>query len=533
VRKPEVSAPAATSAAAVGRTGGTAHVLRVTVPAVALATLVAVSAVLRTRSIDAGLWIDEGLALGIAGQPPAEIPGLLRQDGSPPLHYVLLHAWTALAGDGDASARVPSLLAALACVPAGLWAGRRLFGARAGWICALLMATCPILTAMAQEARMYSLTALLGLVACACWAQAFAFRRRAYAAGFALALALLLYTHNWGVHLAAGTVAGLVPLVHRAPDRRLLLRDAALAYGAAGLAWAAWLPTLLFQAENTGAPWSDTPGPLHLLDSVWVPLGEGAGAAIVLAAAAAGLMATARHPGSAAGAAAAGFAVSVVAGGALAWAGAQLEPGWADRYLAVFAGPVLLLAAAGLAALPLRAGLTALAAVSVLWAADPAREQKSNVREVAAAASPALRPGDTVIVAHPEQIAVLSRYMPGGLRWATTLGPAADPRTFDWRRAVERLRAAEPGRTSASVLERVAPGERVVLALPVVQGEDRWRAPWTALVRGRAEQWRRLVADRPDLRRVSAVPRTRGALPPTSLELVVYERVRSYSRPPR
>ena len=33
--------------------------------------------------------------------PAGEIPGLLRQDGSPPAFYLLLHAWTDLAGTSE------------------------------------------------------------------------------------------------------------------------------------------------------------------------------------------------------------------------------------------------------------------------------------------------------------------------------------------------------------------------------------------------------------------------------------------------
>jgi hypothetical protein len=65
--------------------------------AAALVTLLAASTVLRTRAIANGYWIDEGLALGIAGHSPWEIPGLLVGDGSPPLHYLLLWAWTSVA----------------------------------------------------------------------------------------------------------------------------------------------------------------------------------------------------------------------------------------------------------------------------------------------------------------------------------------------------------------------------------------------------------------------------------------------------
>ncbi len=62
---------------------------RVAVP-LGLGLLVAGSVLLRTRQLDVGFWIDEGLSVGIADRPLGDIPGVLRQDGSPPLYYVLL-----------------------------------------------------------------------------------------------------------------------------------------------------------------------------------------------------------------------------------------------------------------------------------------------------------------------------------------------------------------------------------------------------------------------------------------------------------
>jgi len=129
-------------------------------PALLLA-LTAVSLALRTRVIDAGLWIDEGLSIGIAHHPLTEIPGLLRQDGSPPLYYVLLHAWIGWFGDSEESTHALSLLFALACIPAAYWAASTFFGRVAGWICAALAAVDPYLSAYGQETRMYTLLALL------------------------------------------------------------------------------------------------------------------------------------------------------------------------------------------------------------------------------------------------------------------------------------------------------------------------------------------------------------------------------------
>src|SRR4051794_19314985 len=162
-----------------------------------LAVLVAASALLRTGSIAGPFWIDEGISVGIASHALTDIPGVLRQDGSPPLYYMLLHEWMRAFGDGEAATHSLSLLFAIATVPAALWAGWSLFGRRAGLICGVLAAVNPLLSAYAEETRMYSLMALLGLLAAAALVHVFVFRRRAYLALLIPMLAALLYTHNW------------------------------------------------------------------------------------------------------------------------------------------------------------------------------------------------------------------------------------------------------------------------------------------------------------------------------------------------
>ena len=139
----------------------------------------------------------------------------------------------------------------------------------------------------------------------------------------------------------------------------------------------------------------------------------------------------------------------------LAWIGSQLSPAWANRYLAAGVAPFLLLAAAGFAHAG-RLGLVGLALVAVLWAIDGAPAEKSNVRAVATAIAPSLRPGDLVVATQPEQVSVLDYYLPDGLRYATLTGPVADAGVTDWRDGVERLRATTPERDLAAAARLAA-----------------------------------------------------------------------------
>ncbi|HXV56292.1 MAG TPA: glycosyltransferase family 39 protein [Gaiellaceae bacterium] len=451
-----------------------------------LAALVAVSAFVRARGLGESLWIDEGISAGIASHGLGELPGLLRLDGSPPLYYALLHGWIEVAGSGDAALRVPSLVFALLTVPAALWLGRSLFGARAGWLCAVLAALSPFLTRYAAEARMYALVGLLSTLATGVFLHAYVQRRRRHAALFAALLTVLLYTHYWALFFALGAAAAFAVLLAGAEPgaRRRLAADGALGLLVPSALFAPWAPTLAFQVEHTGAPWSNPPPPAALAG------------ALALAAAAAVLPLLGRGEGERR----ALRATAVLAAAALgsAWAATSIEPGWASRYLVVLAGPFLLLAAAALA----RAGapgLAVAAGVLLLWAADGRPAAKSNVEEASARLAAALGPGDLVVSTQPEQVPVLAHYLPPGVRYATPLGIVSDPRVMDWRRALDRLERARADDVVAPLLARLAPGATVALVQPAVGDAARWRAPWTRAVLAHAARWEAFLRAHPSL----------------------------------
>ena len=222
---------------------------------------------LRTSELDVGYWVDEGLSVGIADRPLTDIPGILRQDGSPPLYYMLLHVWMSLTDSGERATHALSLLFALAAVPVAFWGARAAVrraaprGSRPCW------PRCnPYLSQYAQETRMYSLVVLLSLLAtlaasCAPTPSTSA-RARRWPVLFGLALAVALYTHNWALFLGVAMfVAWLALLLLAAapPSAGARLRDGALGFGVTALLYLPWVPTLLFQAAHTGAPWSRKP----------------------------------------------------------------------------------------------------------------------------------------------------------------------------------------------------------------------------------------------------------------------------------
>ena len=487
--------------------------------------LVLVSAFLRTRAVGAPLWADEGIAQGIGSHSFGGVLEALQKDGSPPLYYLILHVWMQVFGDSETALHALSLVFALAAIPAALWAGTILFGPSAGLIAATLAAVNPYLSSYAQEARMYTLLALLGLIAAAAFARAFEQRDRRFVWGFGVALTAMAYTHNWGLVFGAGSAIVLLVLARRAQDGRPLLLDGVRAFGLAAVLYLPWLPTLIGQSLQTGAPWASRPSVAAPLTLTQLFGGASVTVALAVGALAAPFAAGRRPDGRWVRPA---LVLLGVAGATLllAWVASQLSPAWTPRYFATVLGALLLAAAAGLANAG-RLGLLALALVVALSLARPDAGElanKSNADVVAAELGGRLRPGDHVLSLQAEQVPLLRYYLPPGLRYSDPRGPVDDPRVMDWRDALDDLRAADPAPRVAELLRRVPPGGQVLFVAPITEVRRDWRAPWTELVRRRSAQWGRLLERAPGMRAVAVAPRFERQALTVGLRAVLYRR---------
>ena len=458
-----------------------------------LIALLVVSTVLRTRILDAGYWIDEGITVGIASHPFTHIPHVLRHDGAPPLYYLLLHAWIKLFGDSEARTHTLSLLFALAAIPTAYWSASSLFGRRAAWICAGLASVNPFLTVYAQETRMYSIVMLVSFVATAAFIHAFVYGRRRYAILLWATLVVLLYTHNWAFFFIAGLAAATVATTREIPhERRRIVTDGALVLAAAAAAYAPWLPFFLDQLHHTGAPWSSTPGVTTLFGApAAVVSGNGALMALLLAGGT-GLIAIWEGNNHREQLAIVTLALLIVTTILTAWIASRIAPAWANRYLAIVLGPLLMLGAAGLARAG-RLGVVGLAFVLLFWTFDGASPNKSNVRDIATQLAPQLHAGDVLLTTHPEQGPVLHYYLPKNITYANSMGIVRDPRVMNWRDAYKRMRDAHPRAMLARLAPKVPPGAHLVLVTPLFRDYRSWNAPWTYLVYRRSVQWASLL----------------------------------------
>ena len=487
-----------------------------------LSVLTALSLLLRTRRLNGGFWIDEGQSVGIANHHLTTIPGLLREDGSPPAYYMLLGLWIRLFGDGERATHTLSLLFAIGCIPLAFAVGRSLFGRSTGLFCAALAAIDPYLTYYAQETRMYSFEAFLSLVVALAYVNGILRCRRSWVVVLVLSLDVMLYVHNWALFVCVGLA------VATALFARERLRRFGVAAAGVALLYAPWLLTLVSQARHTGAPWSSVPSFHELVLAPGAAFNGDAPLLVFALVGGAGLASVLRRRGDEERATVLTLAVTAAVTVLLAWLLSQLSPAWSTRYIAVVLGPLLLLAARGLVRAR-RLGLAAFVAVAFVWGGYSSSDNKENARQVSAAITASIRPGELVISTHPEQVPLLRYYLGARPRFATTLGLVADPQIFDWRDAVDRLSAARPRATLDALLATVPPGSEFVVVTPVFRDYRAWRAQWTHLVWRRSLEWTGLLQRDPRLRLVRHVSTDEIALRRNyfkPLQAFVYRRLR-------
>ena len=462
-----------------------------------LLILVAISAVLRTRYISGQFWSDEAVAVGVASHPLGAIPGILRQQGSAPLYYLLLHVWINLFGSSESATHALSLAFGLLSIPIAMWAGWSLGGRRAGMYAAILFTFCAFLTEYAQETQAYELLALLGLIAIASYLHALIYRRRVYLIPLAITLALMLYTSFWAIFFWAGAALALIPIYITTDDRRRVLirrrdrvrrrvapvhpvdpepdlsdvghapvrgalptssaRPSRATCSAATAWWSRWRSP----APSGSCRCSPRSRRTRQATAVWALVRSRSrrcsGSARV---------ADRRHLGDA----------------LLRPAGSPVAPaGRPDIARAGILGLIVI-------------------ALSIAFVVNLASFCPSTRATCAMSPTSSPRtcgPGTWSWWAMPEQSPLAWYYLPAGLRFTTITGADQGPQLHELGQRVLRLKDSNPQTMETALVSSLKPGQRLLYARPLTEGAKFWKASWSQLVRRRAAQWGALLsADR-------------------------------------
>lgn len=194
-----------------------------------VAAAVVVGTALRLWGLGAqSLWYDEWLtAVAAHGSAPDLLRYVTNQAGIPPSYFAFMWGWARVFGHGEAALRSVSVLAGVATIPVAYAAARELGRRRAvARAAAVLVAVNPMLVWYSQEARPYSLVALLGALSLWALARLLNQGRPRDLGLWALVAAVTVAVHYFAVFLvvveAAVVVAVRRPQWRDRSDRRAL-----------------------------------------------------------------------------------------------------------------------------------------------------------------------------------------------------------------------------------------------------------------------------------------------------------------------
>jgi 4-amino-4-deoxy-L-arabinose transferase-like glycosyltransferase len=173
-----------------------------------LLAIVLLGFALRLYALDGqSLWYDEGVTAMVAQRDLVELTRWTANDIQPPLYYYVVAGWGRLAGWSEWALRFPSAWFGTAAIPLLAVLAFRLSRLRsAALIAALLAAFHPLLVYYAQEARMYTLLVLLGILAAYLLVRVAEPQRRSLRlwVGYVAAATAAIYTHYFAIFLLVG-----------------------------------------------------------------------------------------------------------------------------------------------------------------------------------------------------------------------------------------------------------------------------------------------------------------------------------------
>jgi hypothetical protein len=206
--------------------------------------------------LELGLWRDEGSTYfnALPTTWSEVIKTIIYSELNPPAFFMVMHQWMQWFGAGEVVFKLPAFIFGILLIPAIYWLGCVAYSKNTGVLAAAIATFAPDAIYYSQEARPYTLTALL-----CCLVMTFYLkllknpRQRMTQLGFIVCGALLLYSQYTGALLIVSL--GIVTLYLWWRPKTIPLIPFVGVFGAIGALFLPWIP-IFFDHLAIGSPWS-------------------------------------------------------------------------------------------------------------------------------------------------------------------------------------------------------------------------------------------------------------------------------------
>ena len=169
-----------------------------------LILIIILGAALRLYDLNGeSIWLDEAYTIDISKYDPVGIVNeiLRNNENHPPLYYSFMHYWINLFGDSAISVRFPSVIFALISIFVAYRLARTLFNKNTALLSALILSTSALSIEYSQNARSYTLLALLSLLSFYFFLQLLQKNSFRSSILYTISTILLVYTHHYAIFI--------------------------------------------------------------------------------------------------------------------------------------------------------------------------------------------------------------------------------------------------------------------------------------------------------------------------------------------
>jgi 4-amino-4-deoxy-L-arabinose transferase-like glycosyltransferase len=206
--------------------------------------------------LELGLWRDEGSTYfnALPTTWSEVIKTIIYSELNPPAFFMVMHQWMQWFGSNEVVFKLPAFIFGILLIPAIYWLGCVAYSKTTGILAAAIAAFAPDAIYYSQEARPYTLTALLCCVVMTFYLKLLKSpRQRETQLGFIACGALLLYSQYTGALLIVSL--GIATLYLWWRPKTIPLVPFLVLFGGIGALFLPWIP-VFFDHLAIGSPWA-------------------------------------------------------------------------------------------------------------------------------------------------------------------------------------------------------------------------------------------------------------------------------------